>query len=90
VQHEHASRLSGARFRAEKKKERQAPPCDARPCHYGKGHHAENTLGKISKGTAACRCAILMVERNLTTLWQGVPRFAAGNLSAKSMGSVFA
>ena len=26
-------RLSGARFRAEQKKERQAPPCDARPYH---------------------------------------------------------
>ena len=90
VQHEHASRLSGARFRAEQKKERQAPPNDARPCHSGKGHHAKNTLVKNSKGTAACRCAIRMVERNLTTLWQRVPRFATGNLSVKSMGSVFA
>jgi hypothetical protein len=49
VQHEHASRLSGARFRAEEKKEHEAPPNYARPCHFGKGRHARNKLVQISK-----------------------------------------
>jgi hypothetical protein len=49
MQHQHASRLSGARFRAEQKKEHQAPPNYARPCHFGKGRHAKNTSVQISK-----------------------------------------
>jgi hypothetical protein len=49
VQHQHASRLSGAKFRREQKKEHKAPPNYARPCHSGKGRHAENTRVQISK-----------------------------------------
>jgi len=49
VQHQHASRLSGARFRTEQKKEHQAPTNYARPCHFGKGRHAKNTPVQIHK-----------------------------------------
>jgi hypothetical protein len=80
MQHQHASRLSGARFRAEQKKEHQAPPNYARPCHSGKGRHAKNTSVQISKELSPGGRAIRMVECNLTTLWQRAPPFATANL----------
>src|SRR4029079_13057056 len=84
-----ASRLSGARFRAEQKKEHQAPPNYARPCHSGEGRHAKNTLVQNSKRAAACRYSHSDCRMHLTTLWQCLPRLETGNLLAKSMGKVF-